>query len=299
MAADFFDTQPVFRQWMEIGDRILRKTQGFSPLAVIYDSDRRASDPFDHLEHSHPALFMTQFAAAKMLQASGIRPDFLIGISLGEFIAMSFAGMIPFERALTAIAKQPAIFRKTAPRGTLIAVLASEHIRSESALLESATEIAGVNAETHCVLACPEDQRQSVLAELGRLDLVHQPLPVPYPFHSRWIDPVQEDYLRATAHLSFESPFWPVWSGCLGKPIQAADSGLLWRIVREPMRLGSTIAAIEQAGGTRYIDLSPTSTFSSILRQALQGQPGSIVVPLMSPLGGDLKRLHNLFGNSR
>lgn len=288
------NADPVFRQWMEIGDRIVRNAQGFSPLEIIYSTERTLSDPFDHLEHSHPSLFMTQFAVAKMLQGKGIRPDLLIGVSLGEFVAMSLAGMIPFEVALKAIAQQPSVFRKTAPEGALIAMLAPESIRSESPALLEATEIAGVNAERHCVLACPATETERVIDELRRLDIAFQRLPVPFAFHSRWIATARDDYLQAVSALSFETPFWPVWSSCLGQPLESADGALLWRIVREPMQLRSTFAAIEAKGGANYIDLSPTGTFVAVLRQELTEQSPSKVTALMSPFGGDLKRLENL-----
>lgn len=294
MAAALRDASPVFEQWMEIGDQILRNTQGFSPLEIIYDSGRSLSDPFDHLEHSHPALFMTQFAAAKLLQGKGIRPDLLVGVSLGEFVAMSLAGMIPFETALKTLAQQPSVFRKTAPLGALIAILAPPGSRDGSPLLRETTEIAGINAGRHCVLACPASETDRVIDELRRLDIAFQRLPVPFAFHSRWIESARDDYLKSVSELRFETPFWPVWSSCLGRPLEKADGALLWRIVREPMQLRSTIAAIEAKGGANYIDLSPTGTFVAILRQELSERSPSEVTALMSPFGGDLKRLEGL-----
>jgi bacillaene synthase trans-acting acyltransferase len=291
MAADLLNAAPVFRQWMEIGDRIVKAEQGFSPLEIIYSSEHGLSDPFDHLEHSHPALFMTQFAAAKLLQSKGIRPDLLVGVSLGEFVAMSLAGMLPFEKALKALARQPSVFRRTASPGALIAILAPEQIREQSQVLREATEVAGVNAERHCVLAAPEGDTDRVIEELRHLDIPFQRLPVPFAFHSRWIESAREDYLQAVRDLSFETPFWPVWSACLGTQTETADGSFLWRVVREPMRLRTTIAAIEARGGATYIDLSPTGTFTAILRQEIADGSSSAVNALMSPFGGDLKRL--------
>ncbi len=281
----------VFRQWMEIGDRIVCNAQGFSPLEAIYAPERRRSDPFNHLEQSHPALFMTQFAAAKMLQARGLKPDLLVGVSLGEFVAMSIAGMIPFETALKEIARQPEIFRRTSPEGALIAALAPADIRENSPLMSEATIVAGENAENHCVLACQAGDTERVSAELRRLDIPFQRMPVPFAFHSHWIEPARESYLEAVEPLSFETPFWPVWSCCLGSPLKGADGDLLWRIVRDRMQLRATFAEIEKDGGANYIDLSPTGTFVSVLRQTLRGTSSSTVRAVMSPSGGDLKRL--------
>lgn len=293
MAADLMSAYPVFRQWMDVGDRIIKNLCGFSPLEKIYDANRTLSDPFDHLEHSHPALFMTQFAIAKLLQDLGIRPNMLLGVSLGEFVAMSLSGMIPFETALKTIAHQPSVFHKTAAPGALIAVLAPPSLLSASKSIQDACEIAGTNAERHCVLACLDTDTDRVLNELRRLDIAFQRLPVPFAFHSRWIEPAKQDFLQSVSDLSFETPFWPVWSSCLGTPLETVDGALLWQIVRAPMQLRTTIGAIEAKGGANYIDLSPTGSLAAILRQELSQKSPSTATALLSPFGGNRERLED------
>lgn len=288
-------TYPVFKQWMDIGDRIVQNAQGFSVLDIIYSQEHGIGDPFDRLEHSHPALFITQFAAAKLLQDQGIRPDLLLGASLGEVVAMSVSGIMPFETALRAVARQPALFEKSVPKGALIGALAPASVRSHSNLLSETTEVAGVNGDRHCILACRKADLEAVLGELRRLDISFQILPVPFAFHSRWIEPAKQDYLNTVAGLHFETPFWPVWSSCLGHDVQQADGRILWDIVRQPIQLQTTLHAIEARGGARYIDLSPSGTLAAVFRQELPERSASEVVPLMSPYGGDLKRTEALF----
>ncbi len=217
-----------------------------------------------------------------------------MGASLGEFVAMSVSGVLPFETALRAVAAQPAIFRKSAPQGALIGVLASDSIRSRSRVLGAKTELAGTSGDRHCVLACLHADLGTVLEDLRQLDVSSQKLPVPFAFHSRWIETAEQDYAAAVSGLRFETPFWPIWSSCLARQLETVDSRLLWKIVRDPMRLRTTLRAVEARGGARYIDLSPTGTLAAVFRQELGDQSSSDVVPLMSPYGGDLNRLDGL-----
>ncbi len=168
-------------------------------------------------------------------------------------------------------------------------------LRADSSVLSELTEVAGTNAERHCVLACLETHAEQVISELRRLDAAFQKLPVPFAFHSHWIQPAKETYLEAVSELSFETPFWPVWSSCLGRPLETADGTLLWQIVREPIELRKTFAAIEARGGARYLDLSPTSSLAAVLRQELTESSPSEITPLLSPFGGNLKRLEWIF----
>lgn len=295
MAADAYATQPVFAKWMDIGDAIVQREHGFSPLSIIYDTHKAKHMPFDRLAQSHPSLFMVQFAAAKMLQDKGVRPDLFVGVSLGEFVAMSVAGMIPFEKALRFVAAQPDVFARTAPPGALIAVLAgADTVRD----LVVPTEIAGTTGPAHCVMACPEPAVETVCDALKTANIAFQKLPVPFAFHSRWIDPAREAYLAAANDLRFESPFWPIWSCRNAAPVTGADPNHLWDIVRGSMNVKRTFDRIDARGGAHFIDLSPTGTLAAARQQQrampAPSQSKTRYQALFSPYGGDTQRLDSI-----
>jgi acyl transferase domain-containing protein len=292
MAAQLMADEPVFRHWMEAGDALVADRHGFSVLEAIYGGLHRPSQPFDRLEETHPALFLVQYALAKTVQHHGLRPDALLGVSLGEIVAQSVAGMIPFETALAAVADQPAQFRAACPPGGMVAVLASSALYDESPLLQSLSEVAGVTSHTHFVLSAPAEALEAVTAELRRREILFQPLPVPYPFHSRFIDPVEESCRAATAGLRRESAFWPVWSCCTGTPTGPASPDLVWRIVRQPMNVQTTLGELEARGGAVYVDLSPSGTLAALFRQTLTKGSPSRLFSVLSPFGGDGERLH-------
>lgn len=291
MGAELMESQPVFRHWMETGDALLRPRLGFSVLDAVYGAAARPGQPFDRLEASHPALFLVQYALAKVLVARSLRPDMLFGVSLGEFTAQVVAGMVPFDSALAAVAEQPAIFARTCPPGGMVAVLGSPSWRQRSAVLADKTEMAGINSDGHFVLAALADDLAAVEAELRGLDLPFQRLPVPFAFHSRFVEAAQAPWRDAFAGQRRESPFWPVWSACLGGPVGPADPDLGWRIVRQGMNVQATVQAIESRGGAVYVDLSPSGTLAALLRQHLGQAATPRILSVMSPFGGDGERL--------
>ncbi|KAB7627764.1 acyltransferase domain-containing protein [Alkalilimnicola sp. S0819] len=294
MGADLYAEEPVFRHWLQTGDRLLRDSHGFSVLDSFYGPECRPGEPFDRLEASHPALFLVQYALAKLVQHHGLRPDQLLGISLGEFTAMSLAGMLSFERALSGVATQPALYRQSCEPGGMVAVLGSAMVYGQSELLSRSSEIAGVSAEEHFVLAAPASALPSVEAELRARGLVHQRLPVPFAFHSRWIEPAGEVCKKAFSQYRLQSPYWPCWSSRGAGFVDPADADVLWRIVREPMNLRTTVEAVEARGGGLYLDLSPAGSVSALVRQVLSPQSPSRTLAVMSPFGGNVTRLRTV-----
>src|SRR5688500_14439650 len=67
MAADLYRDHAVFRQWLRIGDEVVRESRGFSLIAEVFDDRYRPTDPFARLEATHPAVFLVQYALAKVL----------------------------------------------------------------------------------------------------------------------------------------------------------------------------------------------------------------------------------------
>lgn len=294
MGADLYGEFPVFRQWMKIGDQLVRDTHNFSILEEIYRSDRGISDPFDQLEVTHPGLFLVQYALAKTLQHHRLRPDMLLGISLGEFTAMSLAGMFSFEQALTNIANQPHLYRRNCVSGGMVAVLGPPSTHATNSLLAHCSELVGINSDNHFVLSAPAVDLNIVESELREKGFIFQRLPVPYAFHSRWMDPAATACREVFARYNINSPYWPCWSSCLGAPAAPEIADLLWRIVREPMNLHATLSTLESLGGAIYVDLSPSGTVAALVRQVLRSDSPSFALTVMSPFGGNGKRMQEV-----
>lgn len=291
MAAELLAEDAVFRHWMQAGDAVIAARHGFSVLDEIHGGGRRVAVPFDRLEASHPALFLVQYALAKVLQHHGLRPDLLLGVSLGEIVAQAVAGMIGFETALNAVADQPAQFRRACPPGGMVAVLAPAALHADIPALAARSEVAGITSPKHFILSALADDLDEIEAELRRRDVVFQRLPVPFAFHSRFIDAAEADCRAATAPLRRESPFWPVWSCCTASVTGTAAPDLIWRIVRQPMQVQRTIATLEAQGGALYVDLSPSGTLATVFRHCLDKDSPSRLLSVLSPFGGDRDRL--------
>jgi len=293
MAADLLADDPVFRIWMEEGDRLLRERHGLSVLTAIYDEANRPSEPFDRIENTHPALFLVQYALAKTIIARGVEPDLMLGVSLGEFVAMAVAEMIPFEVALDAVATLPPILLARCEPGGMIAVLARDSVHSESPILAERSEIAGIGSPRTFVLTAPKDDLAVIEAHLRQRRIIFQRLPVPFAFHSRWIDSAMEACRTVFGRLDLSPPRIPSLSSCAGDLITTDTPDMFWRTLRAPMSVGARIGELEAQGGAVYVDFSPSGSIAGLARQSLARTSRSRLAPLLSPFGGNLNRIES------
>lgn len=294
MGRQLYLEHPVFREWMEIGDAILREHAGFSLLPELYGPDRKMGETFDRFEHTHPAIFLTEYALAKVLEHHGLRPDCSVGVSLGEFAAMTAAGALPFERALRTLTRQPEIFHRHSPPGGMLAILADPQLHERNAVLAAESEVAGVNNQSHFVVAAPADALPVIKAEMKRVGVVAHDLGVPYAFHSRWIEPAADACRALFADLRLLPPRRPCFSTSLQRDVAPPETDLYWRIARARMNFKASIEAMEARGGAIYVDLSPSGTLAGLARQLLAPASPSRSYRIASPFGGEMKALDQL-----
>jgi bacillaene synthase trans-acting acyltransferase len=290
MARDLMAEDAVFRASMEEGEALVRERFGFSVMAEIYDPDHAPGAPFERLEATHPALFMAQYAAAKAMMARGLRPDLMVGVSLGEFVAMALAGVIGFEEALTRIARQPALLHQSCARGGLISVLAGDDVWHDDAYLRDHSHLAGRGSAQNCVLAASGEAIEGVCAHLAERAVTAARLPVPYGFHSPLIDPAATACRQMFAEITPRPGAIPCLSACFGGLIDHETPDLLWRIVRDRMDVMRVCGADQLAEGADYIDLSPSGALAALIRQNTAAGRSRRIAITLSPMGGNAGR---------
>ncbi|MDP0501499.1 MAG: acyltransferase domain-containing protein [Verrucomicrobiota bacterium JB022] len=291
MGRELYERHPVFNYWMREGDRLLREREGYGFLETLYDAGRKKSDPFDDLALTSPALYTTEYALAQTLAHHGIVPQRLIGFSLGEFAALAIARAVTFEQGLRAVSHQPALFADCPP-GRMIGILAGAD--SVAASITAPYEVVAVNGPQHCVIATAVEHVPEVVRGLEGARLLHQVLPVPLAFHSRWIDPARRAFAERFAGLQIALPQVEVWGGRNVAWQEGEGAAQLWDAVRAPMDLPAAVARAEAAGPSLFIDIGPSGTMAGLVRKLLNPSSLSQAHPIFSPFGNEEKALQRL-----
>ena len=95
----------VFRQTIDQCDKILRGELEHPLLSVLYpETTDQQTSLLDQPAYSQPALFAIEYALAQLWQSWGIKPDVLMGNSVGEYVAACVAKVFSLEDGLKLIA---------------------------------------------------------------------------------------------------------------------------------------------------------------------------------------------------
>lgn len=288
MGRSLYEDNTTFRSWMDRMDAQVERTLGTSVLREIFGARGRA-EPFDALRLTHPALFMVEYALARTVMELGVVPDTTLGASLGTLVALAVSGRLSMEAALALVVAQAELIEEDCPAGGLIAVMADPRLYWTSPVLRSLSVVAGQNFASHFVLAMPEPHLREVQEILRAADATHQLLPVLYPFHSPWMDPVRERLIQACPAHALGVGTLPLMCCALSGALEQPSPDYFWRVARDPIDFMRTIARMESLGAFDYVDLSPSGTLATFLKYQLGKERAteSRFVSVMSPFGGE------------
>ena len=141
MGRGLMESEPAFRDAVDECAAILRPHLGLDLRELIYPPVSGGSRVLEEAEEqlrqtaiTQPALFVVEYALSQMWLAWGIRPQAMIGHSIGEYVAACLAGVMSLDDALRIVAARGRLMGSL-PRGSMLSLsLSEEQARATSSL---------------------------------------------------------------------------------------------------------------------------------------------------------------------
>lgn len=262
-----YKSNRTFRDTIDSLDSEISKLIGKSIKDIMFGKKNKRSDIFDSLSISSFAIFMFEYAAAKMMIYEAIEPDGVIGCSLGEFTAAVVSGVLDKKSAIQLLYKLLQLLEKELPYGGMISVYEDYFNICKTVGLKGC-EVVSVNHGSNFVISGDTESIEYAEVELKRNKIAYLRLPIKYAFHSRYIDLVGEKYIELTKDMFFKTPRYEYYSCVTGSRIHKIDGEYLWRVMREPINWRGCVEGLEKDKQV-FIDLSADAELASMLKYIL------------------------------
>jgi len=290
MAHSLLDHDPVFRSTVKSLDGLVSERCERSVLDYLYDPGRGFGDRCDDLLMTNLGLLMVEYALAKSLEERGVRPEVIVGSSLGEFVATAVAGYLPVETVVDFLIGLSECVLTTMPPGGMVAVLSEVDKFHQAVKPNADIEIASVNSAEHFVISADSAALERARRTMSAKRILYQDLPVNFAFHSSAVDAMAADLrdFGKTINTEFPRDGVPIFSSRSGARISEVSAEACWEVVRGPIHFTETVARLPDYRGYRYVDLSPSSSLAATLRGSL---PETIRFPIITPFQAEMENI--------
>ncbi|RBR23820.1 uncharacterized protein FIESC28_03436 [Fusarium coffeatum] len=268
MGKELMSTYAPFKDIIILCDQIVQELDLGCPSLVNYISSKgetymNALSDVEHLMVSQCACIALEYALTKVLMSWGIKPNYLMGHSLGEYAALCVAGALTLEDTFRVVATRAKMMGERCPANTT-GMLACHMTREESQayISEDLTldqlSIACHNGPQDCVIGGPLTQLAKLQARCKAHNIRSKLINVPFAFHTSAIDPIVEPLRALGRTVKLHDPTIPVISNVDGQAFCKSRDGSDYfaNHTRNPVHFHGGVKSLEGLIGQSSLDES-------------------------------------------
>jgi amino acid adenylation domain-containing protein len=302
MGREIYEAEPVFRDAVDRCAEILRPHLGADLRRLLYPAEgasdeakRRVTDTIV----AQPAIFTIEYALAQLWMSWGIRPQAMLGHSIGEFVAACLASVFSLEDALALVAARGEMTQKLPAGGMLSVRLSESEVRSR---LNGHLSLAAVNAPSLCVVAGPFEALEHFEQQLTQEGTACRRLVTSHAFHSAMMDPILEPFSARVAQVKLNPPQIPYVSGVTGTWVtekETTDAKYWARHFRQPVQFSVGVSLLRKNASAVLLEVGPGNVLGTLARQHVGFDSGQVIASSLADGfsgDGDAVALMNALG---
>ncbi|MCL1123236.1 type I polyketide synthase [Shewanella surugensis] len=270
MAKPIYESHTAFKQAFDTCCEMLIPILGRNIKDIIFQaSDSTELDRLNETQFTQPALFIVEYAMAKLLQSWGIESTVMIGHSVGEYVVACLSGVFSLDDALKAVALRGQLVQAL-PAGSMLAVLLNEEDVAQH-IDGTKIEIAAMNYPGLCVLAGGLDEIAHLQDKLEDEGIFCKHLDTSHAFHSYMMEPVLTEFRHVIQSLTLNAPYTPFVSTVTGEWITdelATDPEYWVQHVRQPVKFSQALMTLmSPETKLAFLEVGPGRSLDSAVKQ--------------------------------
>jgi iterative type I PKS product template protein len=274
LGKDLYNNSSVFRENILEFDRIAR-IQGFPSFIPLIDGSVTDVSTLSPVI-VQIGMVCFEIAMARLWASWGVKPNVLVGHSLGEYSALCVSGVLSASDTIYLVGARAKLLveKCTANTHAMLAIQGSVDALNE-ALPEMSGQlsVACINGPRETVLGGEASVMADLAEKLSQAGFKCTKLQVPFAFHTAQVDAILDDFEHLAASVRFGSANIPLISPLLGRPLsegESIDPTYLRKHAREAVNFLAGLASSQELGfideKTVWVEVGPHSVCSGLVK---------------------------------
>ena len=293
MGRALYECEPVARAVLDRCEAAFRDERGESLLDVMFGRDGGVGELGD-TAWEQPALYALECALTALWSSIGVRPDVVVGHSIGELAASQTAGVFSLEDGMRFAAVRGRLMSQMAEGGMAAVFAPAERVApaveaANAASTGAELSISGYNG-SHQVVSGPIAGIEAISKRFEQEGVRVRRLNTTRAFHSVLVEPILDELEAFFDGVAVQPPALAVVSNLTGRTVEAgqAQDGAYWRRhAREPVAFAQGVGTLADLGVDAVLEIGPRSVLASMAASAWPGAPAPVTLSSLSPPSGD------------
>lgn len=288
MGKELYARHPLFKQIIDKCEHIFYKKTSKSLIELLFKGDLENKD----LEYAQPALIAFECALAELWISWGIKPDVIIGHSLGEYAGAYIAGTISLENLMEIIIERARLM-STIKDGKMAVILTDRNDVRKFLNNEKNVSIAAINSPQNVVISGKNDEIIRILQKVNNSGRFGKKLNIDSASHSVLMRPIKNSFKEFLRKFNFSKPQVPFISTVKGRlvDIELTKAEYWAEHLTGPVLFENALKVASEIG--TFIEIGPDSTLIKLALNILGQNNRSFISSLKK---GVDKWEHLLFG---
>lgn len=286
MAREVYAAHSAFREAFDAAAAAVAACSPLDLATEVFGGDDATR--LDETDLTQPALFAIEYAMCELWAAFGVRPDWVLGHSIGEYAAAVVAGVMSLTDAARLVVARGRLMMELTPPGAMLAVLAApDVVEPLCAAIAPDLAIAALNCDARLSVAGSVASIDALSAKLDALGERYERLAVSRAFHSPLMEPMLASFRERVAEVTLHTPRIPIASTLtgtaqFGDDCELTDPDYWVRHVREAVRFQDGMRVLEHADVGLFVEVGPAPHLSGLARRFIE-QEGVAFIPSLRP----------------
>lgn len=261
MGKDFYDRFSVSRK---VFDSI---QMDFNVKEVCFHGPE---ETLNNTAYTQSCILACSMAIYEAIKEKGIHPDYVAGLSLGEYSALCAANVFSLENGLEIVRKRGLIMANALEKNTtkMVAVLNAKIEDIQQACNQAGCNIANYNSPVQIVITGTNESVNQAVSELKEKGVRRMiPLKVSGAFHSPLLEKASLELNQVLHQYSIQNPEIPVVFNVTGKKETQNIVDLLTRQIKSSVLFYQSIEYMIEQGVDTFIEIGPGHVLSGLVKK--------------------------------
>jgi amino acid adenylation domain-containing protein len=295
MGKGLYDSEPLFKRTVDECSEILKPHLDLDIRELLFPENinEESAKKLEQTVYTQPALFVIEYALAKLFISYGIKPNSMIGHSVGDYVAACLADVFTLEDALFILSRRAKLMQQQ-KSGSMLSVRSSEEEIKK--ILENDIAIAAINSPNLIVLSGETERIKLFSEKLNEMKIENRILFTSHAYHSQMMEPAIEPFVKEFQNINLNKPSAPFISSLTGTWItdeQATDPNFWASQLRNTVRFSDGIKELQKTNNLILIEIGPGRALTTMASQHKKESGKQIVITTLTQPNEDADDLTN------